>query len=96
MTTEAKITDKFIDYAINHMNEEHQDSLLYYAQAHARCDWAQSATMTKLDATGFELLVVNGDRIETHHITFPQPASDPQELRMALVTLAQQVGSAGT
>ncbi len=79
--------------AIQHMNADHQHSLLFYARQLAGCDWAEKATMITLDTVGFELAVIGNGRQETHYIPFPTPVMDVQGLRATLIALAQPAAS---
>ncbi len=85
-----QLTDQIVTGAMQHMNTDHRNSLLNYAKQLAGCDWAESAEMTTLSATGFDLSVTANGRSETHHIPFETPVNDGQELRSALIKLADK------
>lgn len=89
MTT-IELPEMVAEGAIAHMNADHQHNLLDYAKVLAGCDWAESATMSAIDAYGFDLVVTGDGQEESRRITFPEPVSDAQSLRMTLVHLAQQ------
>lgn len=76
--------------AMTHMNEDHRQSLLTYAQQFGGCEWAESAEMTALSGTGFDLAVRGGERSEVITIAFPEPVGDMPSLRAALVDMAMK------
>lgn len=91
MTELTSLPEETITAAITSMNGEHQDSLLAYARVLAGAGWAEQATLTGLDSTGFDLLIAGaGGRQETQRITFDQPITDAGQLRMAFVQLADR------
>lgn len=91
-STPTKLADfaEVSAYTIAHMNEDHRQNLLDYAQALAGLTWAEAAEMTAVDPHGFELLVRGGDRIETVRIPFGEAVTTPARLRPTLVKLAKQ------
>lgn len=74
---------------IEHMNQDHEQSLLHYANALLGVD-ADSVTMTGIDGEGFDMLA--GKR--KLRIDFDSPISTPEQARAALVKLARQSGQA--
>lgn len=85
------LPEEVVSGAIEHMNSDHQKNLLDYAHVLAGTEWARSATMTAVNAYGFELLIADDNgRQENHHIPFAEPVTSRDELRMALINLAQQ------
>lgn len=78
------------DAAITHMNQDHADAVLAYAQGIAGLAWAEAATITQLDACGLSLQVQGKGQTVASRISFDTPLTDPAELRPALVALAQQ------
>lgn len=83
------LPQQVVDGAMAHMNSDHQQNLLDYAQKLAGCNWAKTAVMTTLSSTEFTLDVTGNGRSETVTIPFEQPVTDAQSLRMALVMMAQ-------
>jgi nitroreductase len=80
--------------AIEHMNGDHAEALLAYARGLAGMRWAERATVSGIDAAGVELLVVGAGRSERARVAFVQPLTDPEQLRPALVALAQRARAA--
>lgn len=85
------LTQETILAAIEHMNRDHQKNLLAYARVLANASWAESATLTDLDASGFDLLVADSrGRQATHRLSFLRPVEDANQLRLAFIQLAEQ------
>ena len=76
--------------AIRHMNEDHGHNLLAYAHKLAGLAWAEEAEMTGLDFAGFDLVVRGGGRIQHIRLAFEPSLTHVDQLRPALVALAQQ------
>lgn len=82
--------------AIAHMNADHADALLAYARGLAGLDWAEAATLVALEATGMQLDVQGEGRQTLARIPFDPPLGGPEELRPALVALAERARVSGT
>lgn len=78
------------DAAIAHLNSDHADALLAYARGIAGLDWAQSTTVTGIDAGGLDLQVAGVGRQQLARIAFEPPLAASAELRPRLVALAEQ------
>jgi iron complex transport system ATP-binding protein len=76
--------------AVQHMNEDHADAVLAYAQSLAGLAWAQIAELTGIDDAGVELIARAEGREETARIQFDAPLTSADELRPAMVALARQ------
>ncbi len=76
--------------AIAHMNHDHADALLAYAQHLAGMAWAQAATALRIAASGLDLYVQGNGQATTVRIPFDPPLNDPAQLRPTLVALAQR------
>ena len=79
-----------IERAITHMNDDHAHNLLDYARVLAGLTWAEEAEMTGLDHTGFDLVVRGEGRLQHLHLPFTPPLTSAEQVRPALVALAQQ------
>ncbi len=79
-----------VEGVIQHMNEDHAHNLLDYARGLAGLLWAEDVEMTGLDAAGFDLVVWGAGRIQHVRIPFDPPLTRTEQLRPALVHLAQQ------
>jgi nitroreductase len=78
------------DAAIAHMNNDHADAVLAYARGLAGLGWAQAATVERIDAAGLELRVSAPGREQRARVAFDPPLTAPEQLRPALVKLANQ------
>lgn len=76
--------------AIAHMNSDHADAVLAYARGLAGLAWAQDATVERIDAAGLDLRVTGAGRTETVRVPFEPPLTGPEQLRPALVALAER------
>lgn len=90
MSNEPILTPELINGAIQHMNEDHAHNLLDYAHVLAGLPWAEEAEMSGLDVAGFDLIVRGGGRIEHVRIPFDTPLTSADQLRPAMVALAQR------
>ncbi|ERN43020.1 protein of unknown function (DUF2470) [Rubidibacter lacunae KORDI 51-2] len=70
----APLTDKLLTAIANHLNQEHRDDLLAFAQA-ANLDWAEQAQVLTLDTAGVNLEVVGKGEVQHLRIDFPEPAN---------------------
>eukprot|EP00735_Rhodelphis_limneticus_P002394 TRINITY_DN13246_c0_g1::TRINITY_DN13246_c0_g1_i1::g.12603::m.12603 TRINITY_DN13246_c0_g1::TRINITY_DN13246_c0_g1_i1::g.12603 ORF type:complete len:221 (+),score=21.00,DUF2470/PF10615.4/2.6e-21,DUF4499/PF14934.1/5.8e-16 TRINITY_DN13246_c0_g1_i1:27-665(+) len=76
---------------LRHMNADHADSLLHYAQYFAKCNEAKSATMVSIDATSFSLDVQMKDETSQNvSIMFQPSMKDPREARERLILMANE------
>lgn len=75
--------------AVEHMNADHRDAVDLYARHFGKAA-GSGWTMTGIDPDGFDLVL--GDAVA--RIDFPQPLSDPRDMRKALVAMAQQAREA--
>ncbi|MEM7336946.1 MAG: DUF2218 domain-containing protein [Chloroflexota bacterium] len=82
------LSKQVVEGAIAHMNEDHQQNLLDYAQQLADCGWGETAVMTALDSEGFEIHVSGNGNEAIKRIPFAQPVADAKQLRKALVQMA--------
>lgn len=79
-----------VERIVTHMNEEHPDDLVRYAEAYADVAEVEAARMTSIDAKGFDL-VVEADGGETAvRIEFETPLQTVDDARSVLVDLAMR------
>ncbi|MEM7343887.1 MAG: DUF2470 domain-containing protein [Chloroflexota bacterium] len=90
MSSEAILSAQMVEYAIQHMNEDHRDNLVDYARNLAGLSWVEEAEMLGLDVEGFDLKVVGGGQADQVRITFDAPLTHANQLRPALVDLAKR------
>ena len=90
MADESILPAKLVAGAIEHMNEDHADAVLGYAQVLAGLAWAQTAELTGIDVVGVELIARAEGREEVARIGFDAPLTDAEQLRPAMVALARR------
>lgn len=73
-----------------HMNGDHADANLVYAQALAGIADATAATMTAVDCYGFELAVTTQTKPRATRIAFDTPVETLDEVRKAMVALVKR------
>lgn len=76
--------------AIEHMNDDHRDSMVEMMQTLAGYPWATDAEMLGLDLRGIDIRAIGADQQATARLLFATPLSGPQELRPAIIVLAQR------
>ncbi len=89
----TKIADPLTPIAsavIAHMNSDHADAVLAYARSLTGLAWAETATVERIDAAGLDVRARGGGREELVRIPFEPPLTSPDELRPALVALAER------
>jgi putative heme iron utilization protein len=75
---------------LSHMNEDHADSLLLYAQKLTSAPSPQKAVMTAVDRYGFEMTITTPDGVGPARIAFDTPLSNADEARTALIALVRK------
>lgn len=75
---------------LGHMNDDHADSILDYAQGLASVPEARSARMTDIDAAGFGLEAETATGPRQLRLAFDEPISDGTDARRALVAMAKR------
>ena len=79
---------------VSHMNDEHADDLIRYAQVYAEVTDAEAARMTSIDAEGIDLAVTADGTQTAVRIDFETPLQTVDEARSALVDLAMRARDA--
>lgn len=74
---------------IEHMNDDHAHNLLDYVHAFTEHDWAEEATMVRLDRFGFDVRASSDSRSEELRFTFSQPRTDSDAIHEVMVRLAR-------
>jgi len=73
---------------VNHMNEDHADAVLAYAQAFTEFGTVRSAHMQSIDEDGIDIECDYTQGTASARIYFPTPLSSASEARNALIKLA--------
>jgi putative heme iron utilization protein len=82
------------DGIVAHMNEDHADANLAYAQALLGISDATFARMVAVDRFGMELVVVTPTGLVSARCNFDEPASDPDAVRGAVIALLRRARGA--
>jgi len=72
---------------VAHMNGDHADALPLYARAFSRATATATVSMTGIDRYGFELSATTPDGPRPIRVAFPEPVSNSDEARAALVAM---------
>ena len=73
---------------INHMNEDHVESMVLLAKYHMQLD-ASGAKMTNVDRYGFTMMLKTAEGIRGGRIVFPQATDTPNDVRKVLVEMVK-------
>lgn len=76
--------------AIQHMNEDHRDSLVLLAKHYSGLD-AVDAEMTSMDRLGFNLRIQVVDGMKGTRIAYPEPIESPDGIRSVFVEMVKAV-----
>lgn len=77
-------------YMVDHMNSDHADSNLMYAQVYGKLGQATAAHMVRLDREGMELNVTLPEGIQHVRILFDHPLQDEKDAERTLVHMSRQ------
>lgn len=102
-TPEPQVDDliaAFAPMAIEHVNDEHEDSVLFFARVLSGRRGAAKATVVGLDRTGLDAVVTDPDGEHAVRVDFAEPVADPSGITGALFELMirarRQSGEPGT
>lgn len=76
--------------AIDHMNEDHRDSLIDMAKVLAGLGWAEDAELVAIDVRGLDIRAHGGGQSEVVRVDFDAPLASAAQLRDAVVVLARR------
>ncbi|MEM1118799.1 MAG: DUF2470 domain-containing protein [Bacteroidota bacterium] len=79
---------KYKDYAINHMNEDHRDAMVEMLQGFYQTNWVMDAEMLDFDAQQMQIRGLGvANESEDFTLTFDTPLANAKEFRPALMAL---------
>lgn len=88
------ITPAVSDRICKHMNDDHANAVLAYAQVYGDRRDAEAAEMLAIDPEGMDLSVqANGDRISLR-IPFDHKLQDSEDAHQTLIAMVKQARSA--
>lgn len=79
------------DRICNHMNKDHADAVLVYAQKYGKVTEASSAEMVSIDAEGMHLTAqINGENVPVR-VEFDRTLKDAKEAHVILVEMLNRI-----
>ena len=88
------ITPTVSDRICKHMNDDHADAVLLYAQAFGNATTATAATMKAIDTTGMDLDATIDGQSTPVRVSFDRPLADAKDAHHVLVEMLKQVRKA--
>ncbi|MEM7294416.1 MAG: DUF2470 domain-containing protein [Pseudomonadota bacterium] len=79
--------------AIEHMNDDHVDSVLNYVHHYADATWATQATLLSLDGRGMTIDTHGEEHSETLRVNFDPVLVDADQLRPRLIEMSRAAKS---
>ncbi|MFB6275217.1 MAG: DUF2470 domain-containing protein [Halothece sp.] len=84
------LTAQISDRICQHMNEDHRDAVLLYAQTFGNTPQAESATLNSVDSEGMNLsATVEGNEVPLR-ITFDHSLQDSEDAHYTLIDMLKQ------
>ncbi|RUT03522.1 heme iron utilization protein [Dulcicalothrix desertica PCC 7102] len=86
----SEITIEVSSRICQHMNDDHSNAILLYAQAFGGLKEAQAAQMQAIDATGMDINAqVNGENVPVR-INFDHVLQDSEDAHHTLIAMVKQ------
>lgn len=89
-SSEQVFTPEVSDRICGHMNADHADAVLVYAQVYGQITAATAAQMASIDATGMDLQVNCGDQTQTVRIPFARTLTSRKDAHDILIEMLKQ------
>ena len=81
---------KFIDYAINHVNDDHRKEMIQIVKVFTEFKDVKDVTLLDYDATGMQMnIAVIGNDVARITVDFPTALKTPQDFRPVLVEMVK-------
>jgi putative heme iron utilization protein len=80
---------------VAHMNDDHADACLVYAQFYAGLGDATSARLLGVDQFGLDLLATTPNGLQPTRVAFDEPETTPEGVRRAVVALFARARKGG-
>lgn len=93
---ENPFTPQVSDRICKHMNDDHADAVLVYAQFFGQMTTATSARMRSIDAMGMDLAVDVAGDLQPLRIEFKAPLADAKAAHHVLVEMINEAKQATT
>lgn len=73
-----------------HMNDDHAEAVLMYAQVYGQAEAATAAKMHSIDPEGMDLNVMIGDETTTVRVPFGRSLTDSEDAHQVLIAMVRQ------
>jgi putative heme iron utilization protein len=87
------ITPAISDRICQHMNADHQDALLLYAQVYGQTPEAEAAEMLAIDPQGMDLAVQKKGQQIPVRVSFDHELKDAEDAHHTLIAMIKQARS---
>jgi putative heme iron utilization protein len=87
------ITPEVSQRICTHMNDDHAEAVLMYAQVYGQAEAATAATMTAIDPEGMDLNVMLGNEATTIRVPFERSLTDSEDAHQVLIAMVRQARS---
>lgn len=84
------LTPQISDRICKHMNEDHSDAVLLYAQTFGNTPNAESAFLDSIDSEGMNLSATIQGQKQPLRITFDHPLADSEDAHQTLIAMVKQ------
>lgn len=84
------ITPEISDRICQHMNEDHSDAVLLYAQKFGNTPHAESATLASIDPEGMNLSATVEGKSVPVRVTFDHTLQDSEDAHQTLIAMVKQ------
>jgi len=84
------LTPQISDRICQHMNEDHNDAVLLYAQTFGKMPEAESAILNSVDTSGMDLSATVGESSVPIRILFDHPLQDSEDAHYTLIAMVKQ------
>jgi len=74
---------------IDHMNQDHPDTMVLYCKTMSKAADTTEATMVGVDRYGFEMSAMTAEGPRPIRLAFSQPVSTSEEIRKEMVAMAK-------
>ncbi len=90
------ITPAISDRICKHMNEDHAEAVLTYAQVYGKSPTAQAASMQAIDPLGMDLTAqVEGESVQLR-VLFDRELTDSEDAHQTLIAMIRQARTLST
>ena len=91
MTDNLKFEQKFVDSAVDHVNEDHRDAMIDILKGLRQANWVVDAELISFDKEKIEAKGFGANQeTKTFEISFDEPLEKPNQFRHKLIEMLQQ------